>query len=59
MGDEVEITTAVGRRVTGRLTAVNPPYDHGYGEPIPELVSIGGEVRRIIGLGGGRGRGRR
>jgi hypothetical protein len=48
MGEDVKITTAVGRVVSGRLTAVNPPYDHGFGEPIPELISIGNEVKRII-----------
>ncbi|MBN1573405.1 MAG: 2-amino-4-ketopentanoate thiolase [Deltaproteobacteria bacterium] len=52
MGDEVEITTAVGRVVSGKLTAVNPPYDHGFGEPIPELISIGREVKKIIGKEG-------
>ncbi len=56
VGDEVEITTAVGRTVTGKLTAVNPPYDHGFGEPIPELIPIGKEVKRIIDERGDKGR---
>lgn len=56
VGDEVEITTAVGRVVSGKLTAVNPPYDHGFGEPIPELITIGNEVREIIGETTDKGR---
>jgi 2-amino-4-ketopentanoate thiolase alpha subunit len=49
IGDEVRITTAVGREVAGKLVAVNPAYTHGFGEPIEELVTIGREVRRIVG----------
>lgn len=56
IGDEIEITTAVGRVVAGRLTALNPPYDHGFGEPISELIPIGNEVKEIIGNGGNTGR---
>ncbi len=48
LDDEVEIVTAVGRVVVGRLTAENPPYDHGFGEPILELMSIGREVKDIL-----------
>lgn len=48
IGDEVTVTTAVGRSVTGKLTAVNPAYTHGFGEPIEQLVTIGRQVRRIV-----------
>jgi hypothetical protein len=48
LGDEVEIITAAGRRVCGTLTEVNPPYTHGFGPPIPELSSIGQELRAIL-----------
>lgn len=48
IGDEVVITTAAGRSVSGKLTAANPAYTHGFGEPIPELVGIGRRVRGII-----------
>jgi len=62
LNDEVEIVTAVGRVVRGRLTAVNPPYDHGFGKPILELMSIGREVKEILrdidDGDNGRGRGR-
>ena len=47
LGDEAEVITAAGRRVRGTLTEVNPPYTHGFGAPIPELSSIGRELRAI------------
>ena len=48
LGDEAEIETPTGRRLLGTLTAINPAYTHGFGPPIPELSSIGGEVRAIL-----------
>lgn len=48
LGDEAEIETLTGRRLRGRLTANNPAYSHSFGPPIPELSSIGGEVRAIL-----------
>lgn len=48
LGDEVEIETLTGRRLRGRLTATNPAYSHSFGPPIPELSTIGGEVRAIL-----------
>jgi len=49
-GDEVEIETVIGRRHRGALARVNPAYAHGFGEPTPELVTIGSELRQILGL---------
>ena len=43
-----EIMTPAGRRLRGTLTAVNPSYTHGFGDPLPELSAIGGEVRAIL-----------
>ncbi len=48
LGDEAEIETLTGRRLRGSLTATNPAYSHGFGPPIPELSTIGGEVRAIL-----------
>ena len=48
VGDEATITTVIGRRVTGELVAVNPTYDHDYGRPVLELLSIGPELRQIL-----------
>jgi hypothetical protein len=48
IGEEAEIVTPAGRRLTGRLTAINPAYTHTYGAPIPALSAIGGEVRALL-----------
>lgn len=55
VGEEAFITTAAGRRLIGVLVAVNPPYAHGFGAPIPELSTIGMDVRAILfDAGGGK-----
>ena len=48
LGEEAEIVTPVGRRLSGILAEVNPAYTHGFGPPIPELSSIGEELRAIL-----------
>ena len=48
IGDEAEIVTPAGRRLRGTLTEGNPAYTHGFGPPIPELGTIGGEVKAIL-----------
>ncbi|MCK7476174.1 MAG: 2-amino-4-oxopentanoate thiolase subunit OrtA [Candidatus Moduliflexus flocculans] len=48
VGDTVEIETAIGRRMTGKLVAENPPYTHGFGRPIPELLGVGAELRALL-----------
>ena len=48
IGDTVTIETVTGREVMGELVAVNPRYPHSFGEPVPELMSIGRELRALI-----------
>ena len=48
LGDAASIVTAAGRLLTGTLVAVNPAYSHGFGPPVPELSSIGAEVRALL-----------
>jgi len=48
LGEDVEIITTTGRRLHGTLEAFNPVYGHGFGAPIPELSTIGGEVRAML-----------
>jgi len=48
VGDTVEVETAIGRRMTGKLVAENPPYIHGFGRPIPELLGVGAELRALL-----------
>lgn len=45
LGDELTVETMTGRMVTGRLSAINPGYYHTFGDPIPELVHIGKDLR--------------
>ena len=48
LGDEAEIRTTMGRQLHGVLSDANPGYMHSFGPPIPELLSIGVEVRTIL-----------
>ena len=48
LGDEVEIQTPSGRRLGGKLAAVNPGYEHSFGPPIPALLTIAEEVRAML-----------
>ena len=48
LGGEAEIVTRVGRRWRGTLTDVNPAYTHSFGPPVPELSTIGDEVRGML-----------
>jgi len=49
MGDAVEVTTRVGRTVSGKLVDVNPTYDYGFGDIyIPELLKISRQVKAIV-----------
>lgn len=47
-GDHVTIKTLAGRMMEGRLVAVNPRYDHDFGNPVPELLTIGQELREFL-----------
>lgn len=48
LGEEAEIETVTGRRLSGVLLTVNPAYEHGFGPPIAALVRIGVELRTIL-----------
>lgn len=47
-GAEVEIVTPAGRRLRGILAEINPAYTHSFGSPIPELSTVGDEVRAML-----------
>jgi hypothetical protein len=44
----VQIKTPAGRTLGGTLVRVNPPYDHSFGPPLPELSAIGPQVRALL-----------
>ncbi len=48
IGQNVKIKTFSGRYVEGKLIAVNPKYEHDFGEPVPELLTIGMELRELL-----------
>ena len=48
IGEDAEIETPSGRQLRGKLTEVNPAYTHSFGAPIPELSSIGREMRALL-----------
>ena len=48
LGDQVEIVTLAGRRISGTLAAIHPSYAHGFGAPIAALQAIGGEIKTLL-----------
>ncbi len=48
IGDEVVITTLVGRQLKGKLIYAEPSYQHTFGTPHTETLSIGKEVKAIL-----------
>lgn len=49
IGDRVEITTIIGRTVSGELVAVNPTYDYGFGDIyIDELLKVRLQAKAIV-----------
>ncbi|WP_448376226.1 2-amino-4-oxopentanoate thiolase subunit OrtA [Fervidobacterium sp.] len=48
IGAMVTIKTTTGRLINGKLVAINPKYEHDFGEPVPELITIGMELREIL-----------
>lgn len=48
IGDEVTITTCVGRTEYGTLTEVNPCYDLNYGSFVPEILDMETSLRNAL-----------
>ena len=48
LGDEVEVETLTGRRVRGRVVALEPRFAHDFGRPVPELIEAGLEARALL-----------
>jgi len=47
IGEKVQIETSIGREISGILVSINPTYDHNFGLPQKELLSIGRELRKL------------
>lgn len=48
VGEKVTVATVTGREIEGTLVAVMPGYVHNFGEPVPELLGIGHELREFL-----------
>lgn len=48
LGGEAEIITPAGRHLRGVLIDLTPAYTHTFGPVLPELATIGNEVRTIL-----------
>lgn len=48
IGDEVEIETIIGRKLTGTMIELNPQFDHAWGNCVPEILQIGKQLRSIL-----------
>jgi hypothetical protein len=48
IGDQVRIRTFAGREVSGALCEVNPVYDHDFGKPQTELLSIVDDAKKQL-----------
>jgi hypothetical protein len=52
IGADVEVITRTGRLEHGRLLEENPTFKHGFGDFVPELLTISEQVREIVFEGG-------
>jgi len=48
LNETATIQTITGRTVNGELISVTPSYEIGYGQPQPELLTIGIEARQLL-----------
>lgn len=48
IGAQAQIRTVNERRVSGKLKAILPTYEHNFGIPQPELMSIGLELKAML-----------
>ena len=53
IGQDVSVRTLIGRTLSGKLVAINPQYPHTFGKPVPELLTIGKELREFLAQGEG------
>lgn len=49
IGEEIAIRTLLNRTEVGTLEEVWPRHIHDFGRPIPELLTIGQEVKEFLG----------
>lgn len=48
VGSLIRVRTLTGREVEGTLEEVNPKFKHDFGAPVPELLTVGLELRKLL-----------
>lgn len=48
IGQQAVIRTMSGRELAGELVQVMPRYTHDFGRPVPELMHIGRQARKLL-----------
>lgn len=48
VGENVEVETYIGRKISGKLIEIAPYYEHDFGKCVPELLYIGRQLRDIL-----------
>ena len=48
VGEPAAVRTLAARRIEGTLVRLHPAPGHSFGEPVPELLPIGGELRARV-----------
>ncbi len=48
LGATVRVKTTTDRIISGILIDINPKYTHNFGEPVPELINAGVELRKLM-----------
>lgn len=48
IGNDVKIRTLSGRMVEGELVQIKPSHKYDYGETIPELLTVGEELKNQL-----------
>ncbi len=48
VGENLEIETIVGRKVSGKLVEIHPSHKHDYGNHVPEILQIGKTLKGIL-----------
>jgi hypothetical protein len=53
LGGVAEVTTRTGRVETGVVLEENPGYRHGFGNFVPELLTVSAQARELVFEAGG------
>jgi len=51
IGDQVQVETIIGRKISGKLVEINPTYQVNYGDGVSETLYIGRQLREMLGDG--------